>query len=47
MSNPKSTLPMPGLSKRAQELLKPRPHQIVLTPKNQADKTRAILKGGI
>lgn len=39
--------PMPGLSKRAQEMLNPRKNQIVLTPKSQADRTRQIVKGGI
>jgi hypothetical protein len=43
----KAPTPMPGLSKRAQQLLKPRPNQIVLAQKGQADKTRAIVKGGI
>jgi hypothetical protein len=43
----KAPTPMPGLSKRAQQLLKPRPNQIVLAKKGQADKTRAIMKGGI
>jgi hypothetical protein len=45
--NPASALPIQGLSKRAQALLKPVPNQVVLANKGQADKTRSILKGGI
>jgi len=45
--NPASAQPMPGLSKRAQALLKPVRNQVVLTAKGQADKTRSIQRGGI
>ena len=34
-SNPQSAQPMPGLSKRAQALLKPVKNQVVLRPANQ------------
>ena len=39
--------PMPGLSKRAQEMLKPRKNQIVITPKSQTVRTQQISKSRI
>lgn len=39
--------PMPGLSKRAQEMLKPRKNQIVITPKSQAVISQRIKKAAI
>jgi hypothetical protein len=46
-SNPASALPMPGLSKRAQALLKPVPNQVVLEPKGSGIARQFKAKAGI
>jgi hypothetical protein len=45
--NPASAKPMPGLSKRAQALLRPVRNQVVLEPKGSGLRREAMRKAGI
>jgi len=44
VSNPQSALPIQGLSKRAQELLKPVKNQVNLPARNAAERFRELSK---